>query len=180
MNITITVPEGESNHGNPSLLCVPPQWYDYMVFYLANYFAHVASIISTPGQGPRTTLAVLVPALFFPTSGVIRALLRIHRCAWREADTLKRAARADALCMVMAEHQLPLAPSIARGGGSDASALEAQRVGSIAAASAGGRRYDERAGEPASASHGMELREIGNSSKAEPMLLNQSGVSTAQ
>lgn len=38
-NLTITVPNGATNHGISNLLCTPPSWTDYVIFYLTNYFA---------------------------------------------------------------------------------------------------------------------------------------------
>jgi hypothetical protein len=40
INITISVPEGTSDHGNPNLLCTPTKWLDVLVFFFANYLAH--------------------------------------------------------------------------------------------------------------------------------------------
>lgn len=79
MNITITVPEGSTNHGNPNLLCTPPNWYDYVIFYFANYFAHAATVITVPGQGTSETIEVIRNALLLPTSGVLRAMSAIRR-----------------------------------------------------------------------------------------------------
>ncbi|KAK3942948.1 hypothetical protein QBC46DRAFT_447257 [Diplogelasinospora grovesii] len=101
MNFTIVVPEGSTNHGNPKLLCTPPAWYDYVLFYFANYFAHAATVISYPGQGGFETVAVAVSALMLPVSGFTRAANAIYRRARFESNPLKRAARARALCMVV-------------------------------------------------------------------------------
>ena len=35
-NITITVPQGTTNHGNQKLLCTPSKWTDIATFFLAN------------------------------------------------------------------------------------------------------------------------------------------------
>lgn len=74
MNLTITVPDGSSNHGNPNLLCTPPSWFDYILFYFSNYFAHAATVISTPGQGSEETFLAILAALLFPASGLTCAL----------------------------------------------------------------------------------------------------------
>jgi hypothetical protein len=102
MNFTITVPEGTTNHGNPNLLCTPAQWYDFIVFFFANYFAHAASVVLEPGQSLRRTGVFILFALTLPGSGVVRALFAILRHAATETkNPLKRAARAGALCMVL-------------------------------------------------------------------------------
>ncbi|KAK1244093.1 hypothetical protein MKX08_002231 [Trichoderma sp. CBMAI-0020] len=102
MNFTITVPEGSTNHGNPNLLCTPAKWYDFIIFFFTNYFAHAASIIIEPGQSLASTGLYILLALTLPGTGVARAT----RAIWRHAATerknpLKRAAQAGALCMVL-------------------------------------------------------------------------------
>jgi len=102
MNITISVPIGTTNHGSPNLLCTPPRWYDYVVFYFGNYLAHAATVVLYPGEDITRTVVIILSALFLPTSGVIRAV----RCLLRHAGTttknpLRRAAQAGALCMVV-------------------------------------------------------------------------------
>ncbi len=101
LNFTVTVPDGSGNHGNPNLLCTPPQWFDYILFYFSNYFAHAATVITTPGQGRIETIHVILAALLLPVSGTIRAMEAIIRCSRAESDPLKRAVRAGALCMVV-------------------------------------------------------------------------------
>jgi hypothetical protein len=102
MNVTFSVPDGSSNHGNPNLLCSPPAWSDYLTFFFANYFAHAASVILEPGIGFRRTLVLIFAALMLPGSGVDRAVSTIWRHAIIERkNPLKRAARARALCMVL-------------------------------------------------------------------------------
>ncbi len=104
MDFTVTVPEGTTNHGNPHLICTPPQLCDYVLFYFANYFAHAATIISYPGQSRNQTVVAVVLALLLPTSGVARAIgaIRGHVGTIR-GDELKRAHSAGALCMVVVE-----------------------------------------------------------------------------
>ncbi|KAI8632846.1 hypothetical protein F5Y19DRAFT_419176 [Xylariaceae sp. FL1651] len=101
MNLTITVPSGSSNHGNPNLLCTPPSWYDYILFYFMNYVAHAATVITTPGQGNSETIFVVLAALLLPGSGITRAIDAIRRHSILESDPLRRAVRAGALCMVV-------------------------------------------------------------------------------
>lgn len=100
-NFTLPVPAGSTNHGDPHLLCTPPSWTDYAVFFLTNYVAHVATVISSPGQGLPETLLTALMAFFFPCSGVVRAVRFIWWHASTERDALRRAARAGALCMVV-------------------------------------------------------------------------------
>ncbi|KAK3940962.1 hypothetical protein QBC46DRAFT_383964 [Diplogelasinospora grovesii] len=100
MNYTIVVPEGSTNHGNPKLLCTPPAWYDYVLFYFANYFAHAGTVITHPGQGFFETALVVAAALLVPVTGATRAVAAMQRGARFESNPLKRAARARALCMV--------------------------------------------------------------------------------
>jgi hypothetical protein len=52
-DLTLPVPPGSSNHGNPNLLCIPPRWFHYVLFYLSNYLAHAATVIKTPVQGRK-------------------------------------------------------------------------------------------------------------------------------
>ncbi|UKZ70775.1 uncharacterized protein TrAtP1_011744 [Trichoderma atroviride] len=102
MNFTFTVPEGSMNHGNPNLLCTPAEWYDLIIFFFANYFAHAASVILEPGQGSASTGLYILLALTLPGAGVSRAIRAILRHAVTERkNPLKRAARAGALCMVL-------------------------------------------------------------------------------
>jgi hypothetical protein len=130
MNITLTVPDGTTNHGNPNLLCTPPYWYDFVLFYFANYIAHAATVISSPGPGSWSTVYVVIIALLIPVSGVIRAVSNIRRHACTEAHPLRRAARARALCMVV---RAPLEKTISIGEpaniGDPVNANEADLVG---------------------------------------------------
>jgi hypothetical protein len=100
INFTVSVPSGSTNHGNPQLLCTPPQWYDFVIFYFTNYFAPAATVINSPGQSWVDTLQTVVVALFLPFAGVSRALGTIMNHAVSFRDPIQRAARAEALCMV--------------------------------------------------------------------------------
>lgn len=101
MNVTFAVPAGSSQHGNPHLLCTPPKWHEFVVFYFANYFAHALTIIITPDQTPFEVGLTAFFALMFPVSGVGRAVRAIRRRSRLERDVLKGAARAGAVCMVV-------------------------------------------------------------------------------
>ena len=100
-NITIPVPDGSSNHGNPNLLCTPTKWTDIATFFLANFVAHAATVKSLPGEPIVPATANVMIALLFPASGIIRALSAIWQYAVFAATPLKTAARARALCMVV-------------------------------------------------------------------------------
>jgi hypothetical protein len=51
-NNTISLPEGFTNHDDPNLLCMPPSWTDLAIFFLGNYVAHAATVVSRPGESP--------------------------------------------------------------------------------------------------------------------------------
>ncbi|KAK4450922.1 hypothetical protein QBC34DRAFT_447894 [Podospora aff. communis PSN243] len=102
MNYTIVVPEGTTNYGNPQLLCTPARWYDYILFIFANYLAHAATVVPTPGQDIEASICAVLLALILPGSAVARAVTVIlRRAATESKDPLKRAARAGALCIVL-------------------------------------------------------------------------------
>jgi hypothetical protein len=100
-NITLSLPPGATNHGNPRLFCTQPKWYDFVLFFFSNYIAHAASVISPPGQHWFTTLGGALLALLLPISGVSRCLPAILNHAVTEHDPITKAARAGALCMVV-------------------------------------------------------------------------------
>jgi hypothetical protein len=102
MNITLTVPEGSTTHRTPYLLCKPPEWHDYIVFFFANYVAHAATVVSLPGQGFWETFLTAIAALLVPSSGIVRAIdVFFQHPIFREQDPLRQAACAAALCMVV-------------------------------------------------------------------------------
>jgi len=100
-NITISVPEGSSNHGDPKLLCTPIKWYQILIFFAVNYLSHAATVKSRPGQQWRSVAGDVVAALFLPHSGVMRAVETYWRWSWPGDDDLLKAARAGALCTVI-------------------------------------------------------------------------------
>jgi hypothetical protein len=101
MNITVSVPAGSTSHGDSHILCTPPKFSDFVIFFFSNYLAHAATIITKPGQRWIETLEVTCFALLLPISGLARALETIMTHAVTEKDQIKRAARAEALCMVV-------------------------------------------------------------------------------
>lgn len=101
INITVTVPAGSSNHGLSSYVCVPTKWYDVIVFFGANFFAHAATIRTLPGERPKEVAFTVILALLFPFSGISRGVEAIVRHAsWPPCSGLRCAARAGALCIV--------------------------------------------------------------------------------
>jgi hypothetical protein len=113
MNFTLTVPEGTTNHGNPKLLCTPAQWYDFVIFFFGNYFAHAATVVPVPGQGFESTAISIFLALTLPGSAIVRAVTAIVRHAATERrNPLRRAARAGALCIVLPAWKKPSADEI--------------------------------------------------------------------
>ena len=103
-NVTISVPDGTTNHGDPRVLCTPSQWTDVATFFLANFFAHVATVKSRPGEPALRGFLSMLLALFFPTSGVKRGLDAIFCHAIIEGSPLQRAKKARALCEVIRTH----------------------------------------------------------------------------
>lgn len=80
---------------------MPPKWYDFVVFFFSNYFAHAVTVVNVPGQHWHETVEVVLVALLWPVSGMSRALPTFYNHAALEQDVIKRAARAGALCMVV-------------------------------------------------------------------------------
>jgi hypothetical protein len=102
INITVTVPEGTSNHGDANILFLPTKWTNIVIFYLVNYVAHAATVKSLPGEKLGEMVYVAVVALIFPYSGLIRGIEAIvRRAAWRKGNALQRAAKVGALCVVV-------------------------------------------------------------------------------
>ncbi|KAF2397674.1 hypothetical protein EJ06DRAFT_132453 [Trichodelitschia bisporula] len=101
----VSVPEGFTVTNRGNYFCVlPASWFSVMVFYLGNYAAHAATLITYPGEPPIYIVAAVVYALFFPTTGIVRGLNAVFRHArfpWGEQTDMRSAARAGALCMVV-------------------------------------------------------------------------------
>jgi len=101
---TVNVPSGYSatNHSSNDIFCVTPApWSGVIIFYLGNYAAHAATVITYPGEPPIFVFSAIIYALFFPASGMVRGLGAIFRHARLEKDDLQSAARAGALCHVV-------------------------------------------------------------------------------
>lgn len=101
INITLTVPSGTSNHGNPSLLCTPIQWTDIVVFFLGNYVAHAATVHSFHGESAAMKVLNTFSALLFPGFALFRGLAVISSLAVFGKSELEIAARAGALGVVV-------------------------------------------------------------------------------
>ena len=109
-NITITIPEGTANHGDPHLLCMPTKWYEIVIFYLGNYIAQSATIKFSPGEPIIIKVRFIIYGLLYPTTGIQKGLNAIARSAKFAKNDLQMAARAGALCMVIrSESWIPMA-----------------------------------------------------------------------
>ncbi|KAK7993002.1 hypothetical protein PG988_001796 [Apiospora saccharicola] len=101
MNFTIEVPDGATNHNDPDVLCLPPEWTDYIALFYANYLAHAATLYSAPGASLTETLIATVTAFFVTGFGILKVIKRIflHSATVRN-DDLRRVARSGALVAV--------------------------------------------------------------------------------
>ncbi|TGO86197.1 hypothetical protein BPOR_0325g00060 [Botrytis porri] len=113
-NITITVPNSTTQHGNDHILCLPitrsywPSVAAVIIFFATNYLAHAATVKSSPGDDSLLQGCNALLALFFPMSGLLRALNAIVRLPILARNELEKACRAGALCMVVrAPHWRP-------------------------------------------------------------------------
>jgi hypothetical protein len=108
VNITILVPNGTLTHDNGHILCVyGNSWRKTLyiaAFFAANYAAHAATIKSNPGDRTSVTVCNMILALFFPVSGLMRAVNAIVRFGRWGGSDLEKACRSGALCMVARVH----------------------------------------------------------------------------
>ncbi|KAH6650364.1 hypothetical protein F5144DRAFT_555986 [Chaetomium tenue] len=103
MNFTVSVPAGTTNHNEPDLICFPPQWIDYITFFLGNYFAHAATVRSKPGRSWIDTARFAMEALFLPITGLtvgLSDLLPLASLRLRK-EPYRLAAACEALCTVV-------------------------------------------------------------------------------
>lgn len=102
-NITITVPQGTSNHSDPHLLCTPADGYHVVLFIFANYAAHVATIVTLPGETLGSMFLTMLFALIYPMTGIQKCIrpLGKHTLLRRDQSPLNNALRAGALCEVV-------------------------------------------------------------------------------
>jgi hypothetical protein len=107
-NFTLNIPAGvnATQHNSSDIFCaIPSPWFSGVgIFYLGNYAAHAATIVTYPGEPPLYIFLAILYALFFPTSGITRglnAIFRFARIRRRRDGDLCIAARSGALCMVV-------------------------------------------------------------------------------
>jgi hypothetical protein len=100
-NMTLSVPHGTSQHGDPHLLCVPTEAEDVLNFFLANYIAHAATVRIYPGESWTEVVGAILGAILLPTSGLVRGITAILRRGYSGTTPLEVAARSGALCMVV-------------------------------------------------------------------------------
>ena len=86
------------------IFCKPAKWTDVAVFYIGNYFAHVATVRSVPGQGALEGIFIIACCLLFPVSGLVPGAEAIFSLAIFANTPLQMAARAGALRMVVEGH----------------------------------------------------------------------------
>lgn len=71
------------------------------LFFFANHVAHCATVKQFPGEKIPELFVAMVLTLFFPCSGISRALESIVRYStFRRTNELQRVTRASALCIV--------------------------------------------------------------------------------
>lgn len=101
-NITLPLPAGTSNHGIPGLLCTPTKWTDIALFYLFNYVAHAATVLTRPGERSDDFIVAVVGSLLFPALGLYRGIEAVLSGAiFVKNDDIQKAAKSGALCMVV-------------------------------------------------------------------------------
>ena len=100
-NVTISLPENSRYNATQHLLCTPSSWKSIAPFFLANYFAHVATVRTIPGEPIIQVVAMMLTALLFPASGLARGLDAIFQSAKRGRSPLEVACKAGALCVVV-------------------------------------------------------------------------------
>ncbi|KAH0538893.1 hypothetical protein FGG08_004549 [Glutinoglossum americanum] len=100
MNMTVLVPDGTTNHGDPNLICLPMKWHKLALFYFGNYFAHALTVKSVPGESIGEKALSVLLSITLPYAGVAKGLDAIFRNSRSVKDKLQKAARAGALCVV--------------------------------------------------------------------------------
>jgi hypothetical protein len=99
-NTTIQFPEGTRYITKEHLLCVPSTWKTIVPFFLANYLAHVATVVFIPGETTVSMITTMLFALAFPSAGLSRGLDAMRQFAIKGETPLEIACRAGALCTV--------------------------------------------------------------------------------
>ena len=99
-NVTVTVPEGYSNHGNFKLFCVRTEWHQVLTFFAINYLAHTVTVRSRTGQKFIHSARGVLLTLAFAASGLLRALSAFWEFTWPTGNGLVKAYHAEALWIV--------------------------------------------------------------------------------
>ena len=84
-----------------SIECLPTTWRDILVFFTINYITHAMTVNTIPGETPAASIFYQIVALFLPFSGALRGIQNLRAGAVFGEDTLRQAARAGALCIVV-------------------------------------------------------------------------------
>ena len=125
-NITIILPSGTTQHGNPDLICTPANHNDIIYFFFVNYATHAMTTVVLPSEGWESYLTNALASLLFPSFGAYRGLRaifvgyvtirkRFKSEKWEQVDSetlnnrqkasqardLQKARRASALCMIV-------------------------------------------------------------------------------
>ncbi|KAH7064458.1 hypothetical protein BKA63DRAFT_173792 [Paraphoma chrysanthemicola] len=101
-NYTIALPVGSSDHGQPGLLCTPTKPIDLLIFFLLNYVAHAATVLTKPGERVDDFFVSVIGSLLFPALGLYRGIEAILCGAvFVQRDDLRKAAKSSALCLVV-------------------------------------------------------------------------------
>ncbi|KAK0512873.1 hypothetical protein JMJ35_004890 [Cladonia borealis] len=100
-NITVSVPQNSTNHGNSQLVCTPSKWTDVVEFFILYFVMPAATVKSLPGQSILGGLFAMCAALLFPTASVTTGIDAVFRCAALQSSPLLKAHKAGALCEVV-------------------------------------------------------------------------------
>lgn len=100
-NITISVPEGTTNHGDSNMLCFPTKAWDVVAFFLGNYVTHIATTITQPGELPLESSYKRLTILFAPFAGICYGVQCICNAAYFHKTPLQVALKSSALCEVL-------------------------------------------------------------------------------
>ena len=105
-NVSVVLPAGVSNHGDPNLICQPAKWTDIAIFFLGNYASHAVTVVLEPGTDTIGTCIITLSALLLPGAGLFRALQAIMTRSVFAEDDLQTAARGRALCTLIDKRKI--------------------------------------------------------------------------
>lgn len=91
-------------NSDPTVHCTRTNWFDVFWFIFANYVLHALSVRSLPGENAYASTLFKFCCLLIPYTGLRRGLGLISRASNLTGDDLQAAARANALCMVIRNH----------------------------------------------------------------------------